>query len=204
MYNTPEYTSLINVAKAYKDMREGAMDDDDGGARKIELGPGGKKGKGDEKEPNDGVAAKPGAPSVVKKDASKQKELASKAKAKDPANKADAEAERRRNLRKPIGGKLDKVVKDVQGKNLSSAADKVIKDVQGEDKKKKEAEERRARLKDRFGGRQGRIARRPGQDMAADDYMAMDGNKRAAKRVMDRAKIDDAKQEGEERKKEGK
>ena len=98
MFNTPDYTALINVARAYTDMREAVAEDD-------------------------------------------SDERAKKAKENDPQNKADAEAKRRRDLRKPIGGKLDKVVKDVQGKNLSSAADKVIKDVQGEDKKKKEAEE---------------------------------------------------------------
>ena len=158
MFNTPDYTALINVARAYTDMREAVAEDD-------------------------------------------SDERAKKAKENDPQNKADAEAKRRRDLRKPIGGKLDKVVKDVQGKNLSSAADKVIKDVQGEDKKKKEAEERRAKLKAKFGGRQGRIIRQPGKDMAADAYMAMDGNKRAQKRVMNQAAIKDAKDEGEARRK---
>ncbi len=114
---------------------------------------------------------------------------------KDKAlQKADDEAERRRALRKPVGGKLDKLIKDVQGGDKSAAADKVIKDVQGEDKAAAESKARREKLKAKFGGRQGRIARKPG-DMAADDLMAMDGNKRAAKRMMNRGKGADAKQQ---------
>lgn len=148
MFNTPQYTSIINVAKAYNNMRSEELD--------------------------------------------------------KAARKADEEAERRRNLRKPIGGKLDKLVKDVQGDSLEKQADKVIKDVQGEDNAKAEADARREKLKAKFGGRQGRIQRKAG-DMAADDLMAMDGNKRAAKRMINRGKIADAKQEGEANKnKEGK
>ena len=120
--------------------------------------------------------------------------------ASDPQDKIDAEAERRRGLRKPIGGKLDKLVKDVQGDSLEKKADKVIKDVQGEDSAAAEAKARREKLKAKFGGKQGRIARKPG-DMAADDLMAMDGNKKAAKRMINRGKIADAKQEGEANKK---
>ena len=114
--------------------------------------------------------------------------------ASDPQDKIDAEAERRRGLRKPIGGKLDKLVKDVQGNSLEKKADKVIKDVQGEDSAAEEAKARREKLKAKFGGRQGRIARKPG-DMAADDLMAMQGNKAAAKRMINRGKIADAKQQ---------
>ena len=105
--------------------------------------------------------------------------------------KQDEEKARRLAARKPIKKKEEPT---------GTAAERMEKAGQKLEDDKKKAEERRAKLKAKFGGRQGRIARRPG-DLAGDDMMAMDGNKRAAKRMMQRGKIEDAKQEGEERKK---
>ena len=109
----------------------------------------------------------------------------------DALRKQDEEKQRRLAARKPIKKKEEPT--GTAAERMERAGQKLV------DQKKK-AEERRAKLKAKFGGRQGRIARRPG-DLAADDLMAMDGNKRAAKRMIQRGKIADAKQEGEARKK---
>ena len=119
-----------------------------------------------------------------------------KGRRKDKAlNKADEDfqkrlAARRKAKAKPSGAAA----------RMAAAADKHDKERYGA--KEDDRAARREKLKAKFGGRQGRMVRRPG-DLAADDLMAMDGNKRAAKRMINRGKIADAKQEGEERKKKG-